>query len=366
MKYLTFIVTLSSFLVASVLLVIALASCAPNADAEIQAEWIHIDGTEAMGRVTVLETDGRLFYAGTSDGVYISLDNGYTWRLTLDVNDCTAITVHQNTVYAGTYYEGVFRSDSHGNTWKPINNGIRTINVDNGEIRLPYIEQILVTSSGTVVAVGYHSGTHTSSDRGETWHDITLEWKVRQREAPDLILGDSIWSMTEFDGYLWAAFSTSLAFRSLDHGETWECLARFEAGRVNDWAAFYNRLYVAGEKGIGRWNDKTQMWEYLMDGFPTSRAFIRSLAVNRGRLYAGLGGWGTTGVYVFDARGETWYSVGLDEFRIFALLSHQSYLYAATVYDDGTRVQRKSAGGIYRATIPRVRSQRRERTYHHC
>ena len=131
--------------------------------------------------------------------------------------------------------------------------------------------------------------------------------------------------------------------RSSDNGRTWECLARFEAGRVNDWAAFYNRLYVAGEKGIGRWNDKTQMWEYLMDGFPTSRAFIRSLAVNRGRLYAGLGGWGTTGVYVFDARRKTWYSVGLDEFRILALLSHQSYLYAATAKD-----------GIYSAIIPIV------------
>ena len=49
--------------------------------------------------------------------------------------------------------------------------------------------------------------------------------------------------------------------------------------------------------------------------------------------------------------------LGLDEFRILALLSHQSYLYAATVYADGTREQRNSGpGAIYHATIPRLQT----------
>ena len=81
MKFLIFILSLLSFIVAAILLVIALASCAPDAHAQIRAEWHHIYGTEAMG-VNIVETDGRLLYAGTDDGLYISLDNGYTWRLT--------------------------------------------------------------------------------------------------------------------------------------------------------------------------------------------------------------------------------------------------------------------------------------------
>ena len=49
MKYLTFIVTLLSLLIASALLAIAIRSCAPNAHAEIRVEWIPLPGTEGWG-----------------------------------------------------------------------------------------------------------------------------------------------------------------------------------------------------------------------------------------------------------------------------------------------------------------------------
>ena len=57
-------------------------------------------------------------------------------------------------------------------------------------------------------------------------------------------------------------------------------------------AVLNNRLYVAGEEGIGRWNEETQAWEYLMKGLPTGShsdpddpPWVSSLAVNRGRLF---------------------------------------------------------------------------------
>lgn len=150
MKYITFILSLLGFLVASILLVLSLDSCAPNADAAIQTEWIPLPGTENW-YVNAIETDGRRLYAATSEGVYISLNNGHTWRLTLDVNDCTAITIHQHTVYAGTYYDGVFRSDSHGDTWKSINNGFRVFDWREGETTYGNIKQILATGAGTLI-----------------------------------------------------------------------------------------------------------------------------------------------------------------------------------------------------------------------
>ena len=300
---------------------VTMTMLANESKANIRTEWIHIDDGMTMERAIVLETDGHRLFAGTTNGVYISLDNGYTWRLTLDVNDCTAITIHQNTVYAGTFYDGVFRSDNHGETWKPINNGIRTINVDNGEIRLPHIEQILVTSSGTVVAVGYHSGTHTSTDRGETWHDVTLEWKVRRREAPDWIIGDSIWSMTEFDGYLWSAYSRYQIYRSPDNGQTWEHTREFVHGRVADWAVLNDRLYVATDEGLARWNEEEPAWEELTEGLPVpsniDRSEIQNLAVNRGRIFAGLTNFG---VYMFDDRIDTFVPAGLQGLTVTALV----------------------------------------------
>ena len=365
MKYITFILSLLGFLVASILLVPSFDSCAPNAAAAIQTEWIPLPGTEGW-YVNAIETDGRRLYAATSEGVYISLNNGHTWRLTLDVNDCTAITIHQHTVYAGTYYDGVFRSDSYGDTWKSINNGFRVFDWREGETTYGNIKQILATGAGTLItAVRPH--TYTSADRGETWHDVSDEWKVPQREAPDWIFGHDIDLIAEFDGYLWAA-TWSHILRSPDNGQTWEYASTGNEGFAwpTDWAVFNDRLYIAGEehyfgrnrseKGFFARYEGARHWEVLTEGLPphdvettefygvpmvlrTHLTNIESLAANRGRLFAGLR---RRGVWLFDERSEMWIPAGLVGVDIRSLTSHQSDLFAGT------------NDGIYRASIPIV------------
>ena len=327
---------------------VTMTRLANESDANIRAEWHHIYGTEDMG-VNIVETDGRRLYAATSEGVYISLDNGYTWRYAelahgLEHFYIIAIGMGPNAVYAGTHNHGIYRSDSHGNTWKPKRNGIRIFGLDEPD-REPYyadVKQILVTSSGTVIAVGYHQGSHISHNRGETWHDITLEWKYQHDpESYEWFIGAGIWSMTEFDGYLWIAHSVSDMFRSSDNGETWEIIRSFEPGRVTDWAVLNDRLYLSGQEGFGRWNEMQGEWEYLAAGLPTGDKMphLINLAVNRGRIFAGLR---RRGVWVFDDRTETWIPAGLQGLTVTALVTHQSDLYAAT------------REGIFRATIPIV------------
>ena len=339
------------------LLAIYLGGCAPDAHAGIRVEWIHIDGTETMG-LGVLETDGRRLYTSTKDGVYLSDDDGYTWRPTELEHSTMAIAISRNAVYAGTNNRGVFRSDSRGVTWNPINNGIRPWEAEpDKEIRYPRIETILVTRSGAVITVMYHQGTYTSTDRGDTWHDVIDNWILpgnREQGFPDFHIATGIWSMTEFDGYWWAAYSTSSAlFRSPDKGATWELLPNailgnlYEYGRVTDWAVLDDRLYVAGREGFGRWNETHRVWEHLSQGLPTgySNAPIRTLAVNRGRLFAGT----ASGVYMFDERSEIFIPAGLQHFSVGDLVSHQSDLYA-TAYAHG------ELSGIYRASIPVMHS----------
>ena len=55
---------------------------ANESDANIRTLWLSLTGTEDMGEINTLESDGSRLYAGTRDGLYISDDNGYTWRLT--------------------------------------------------------------------------------------------------------------------------------------------------------------------------------------------------------------------------------------------------------------------------------------------
>ncbi len=337
MKYLAFVLTLSSLL--------------SDSHADIRPDWNQLYGTEAL-EIYLIETDGRRLYA-YGNGVYISLDDGHSWRLTgLENAFGESLAIDRNTVYAGTS-RGIFRSDNRGITWKPINNGIRVEIWDDDEISYPRIRQILVTRSGTVIAVGYHAGTYISTNRGETWHG-TDEWRyIREHLGlDDVPIGYDIWSMTEFDGYWWAVTSSGSykLCRSSDDGETWEGLPYWVAGgsiaeypHVVDWAVLDDRLYVAGAGGLGRWNEAELAWDDLSQGLPPER--IESLAVNRERIFAGLR---NSGVWMFDVRSETWIHVGLREFSVAALVSHQSDLYAVATDSNW------DALGIYRASIPIV------------
>ena len=67
MKYLIFVLTLLSFLVASALLVLSLGNCA-------HADWEFLPNIDAA----LLESDGERLYAADRTGLYISDDDGDT------------------------------------------------------------------------------------------------------------------------------------------------------------------------------------------------------------------------------------------------------------------------------------------------
>ena len=332
MRYTTLIVTLLALL-----LVISLA----------RAEWEPLLGMRAMKTVSALESDGRRLFAGGSlEGLYTSDDNGDTWCTThLSVGYAPAIAVSGDVVYAFVNEHGMYRSDDYGATWNPINNGLHTIHDHTLEIRIPYINQILVTSSDMVIAAGGFDGTYISRDRGETWH-FPVDWSFPCPASPDYDRPISL--DIEHDGYLWAGW-WSYVFRSPDDGATWECLPQLpKTGRVHDWVVLNNQLFVAGEHGCVRWSEGEFAWYDLNNGLPDYPR-LRYLAVNRGIIFAAVDARqkSTTvrrGVYVFDEHVETWFPTGLDGLKVSSFVSHQSYLYAGT------------NKGIYRASIPIVHS----------
>ena len=295
--------------------------------------WIKL--FEGMNResVSALEAGENRLYAGTSERVFISQNDGRSGYTVPFKDLVTAITADGETVYLGTRTQGVFRSDDAGLTWKPIRDGLQTYdNGSYGEVR-----RILLMPD-QIINVMYHKGTYVSNDRGETWLNVADIWEGRWT--------DSIHFMMEFGGYLWSAISNRSMWRSLDNGQTWESLRQYETSHVTDWAVLNNRLYIAGSDGIARWNEETRDWEYPMGGLPTGYRYdpdappsVLSLAVHDGRLFAGLK---RHGVYVFDARADTWGSVGLDGHWVYALLSYKFSLYAGT------------NDGLYSAMIDRV------------
>ncbi len=308
---------------AAALLIACIRCLAVNcsAHAGLEAYWEHVYDFADLNYATRLETDGYRLFLGTHDGLYLSRDHGYTWRLTLPDRQITAIAVGKNALYAGTSKQGLFRSDNRGVTWQ------------NKSARAP-IRQIVVLRSGTVLAGRYPAGAYISFNRGDSWDDIYDHWLAKLSH-----LGYNIWSITEFDGYLWASTSSGGIIRTPDKGKPWKWATEyFKLGRVSDWAVFNDRLYAAAG-GFGRWNEAEHAWEYFSEGLPPSpdSPHFTSLAVHRGRLFAGDF---YSGVYLFDDRSDTFVPVGLQDSRIVEIVSHKDYLYAAVMED-----------GIYRADI---------------
>lgn len=158
---------------------------AQKLDANI-GTWTRLDDGITIDWGLVLATDELRLYIGAENGIFISQDRGHTWHMTSFKEQCTAITIDRHSVYVGTANQGVFRSDDRGKTWKPIRNGLRFRGRDDGERRYGVVRQILA-HRGEIINVMYHGGAYTSTDRGETWHDVSEEW----------LLGDSIYSIND-------------------------------------------------------------------------------------------------------------------------------------------------------------------------
>ena len=324
-------------------------------DAEIQTVRIPVFNPERGGQVDVLVSDGGSLYASPDRGLVFSDDNGVTWHPT-DFNDyVTAIAVHGNTIYVGAHRaRGIFRSDDRGETWKPINNGLRLFDDSEGRSIYGFVHQIFVTRSGAVIAV-MSRASYISDDRGETWQHLTLEWDYPPYDplVCSYHFSYSTSRLLEFDGYLWA-WRTTLG-RSSDNGRTWE----FAGGRyhpfngITAWVVHNDQLYLAGGgyrtgPGVGvpakspyfaRFDDEFR--QPLVQGLPlhpkddpyanflhehifdAGYALIVSLASSRGRIFAGMWGFG---VYMFNDRSETWFPAGLNGLIVSSLVVHQSDL----------------------------------------
>ena len=129
-------------------------------------EWVQLDNGSPVEYVSALEGSEHRLYAAASGGIFFSKNGGDTWFSTSFEHEeqyVTTLTVDGNTVYAGTWRHGIFRSDDGGIIWKSINDGFRFQEVE-GEPFYGEVRRILIIDE-TLISVMYHGGTYTSTDR---------------------------------------------------------------------------------------------------------------------------------------------------------------------------------------------------------
>ncbi|HLG23129.1 MAG TPA: hypothetical protein VI382_09955 [Candidatus Manganitrophaceae bacterium] len=182
------------------------------------------------------------------------------------------------TLFVGTYGEGLFRSDDGGRRWAPANEGLRD----------KFIVNLAKGAEGTLFAGTIRAGLFKSLDEGRHWTSIN-----RGLENTD------VQSMATLPGGRLYAGTGQGVFISRDEGGRWD---PFNEGLENALvrslvAAKDETLYAATQgKGIYKRRPGAGRWTEVVGGFDyegIEERVIRVLALGRdGALYAGTLGAG--------------------------------------------------------------------------
>ncbi|MEO6098361.1 MAG: hypothetical protein ABIW76_22885 [Fibrobacteria bacterium] len=259
----------------------------------------------------------------------------------------TCIVDHQNSIFAGTWGGGVYRSESQGTTWKRLR----------GPAPTNWVTSLV--SAGPNLFAGTSEGFYKSTDQGQTWVLIKTGSSSSSTNAVgyqkgflfvqaggDLLRSGDLgvtWTLClsgsdfiSFAGNDRALFVGNYdgLMRSLDSGRTWTGL-----NGVSGWAygliAVGQEVYAASSQdgGIFISRDNGETWEKATQGV-ASNEFL-SIAFSGASLFAGTGGH----VYRSDDRGETWMVVkGLPLLPMKSIFADDSLVLIGTDY-----------GGIFRS-----------------
>jgi len=154
----------------------------------------------------------KTIVAGINGGICLSTDSGETWlvhQFRKPIPMVTSIAVSPNfatdkVILAGTYEDGMFRSDNAGETWQAFNYGLFDHNILCVAIS-PFYEDDQTVYAGT------SSGIYKSINGGKLWHDLTLPNDY-----------DAVLSLVlSPDGELYVGTETNGMLKSLDNGATW-------------------------------------------------------------------------------------------------------------------------------------------------
>ncbi len=119
----------------------------------------------------VIGGDGRV-WAATEQGLFVSGDNGASWRAAFSFGKIYTVAVHpQNPrrVYFGARWNGNFRSDDGGETWQPINSGVYA---SGQEIAAAQSILFFNDHPDHLLMSTDYTGVYESRDAGGSWRSL--------------------------------------------------------------------------------------------------------------------------------------------------------------------------------------------------
>lgn len=314
----------------------------PAAREHAHSQWRPVASPDRARVSALAYADGTVF-AGTMAGLFASEDLGMSWQLRGPASHSISrlLPSARGALLAGTYRQGILRSNDGGRTWSPV-----------GFERNIYITGLVQKSDGRIYAAVLRAvgdeptGVFRSSDDGRTWVASGLE-------------SEEVYSLSlPRPGLLFAGTGRGL-FRSEDAGASWSRVGalpsevpvlKVVAAGEHLYAATGSRLYKIPGGGVARSADGGRSWEPT-EGLPPGTAVL-NLAVREGSVFAATGDvvhGGGRGLFRLDEAG-TWRPAGLEDAWLRELLETPDGLFAGA-YElgvfhstDGRAWSHRSAG----------------------
>jgi hypothetical protein len=245
--------------------------------------WVQMDSARSYNSLAIHDSiflpdfscvvaEDKNLFAGNSQGVYVSIDNGSNWNdvdseFTYDVVSISALGRELLVSVQDTGHK-IFRSTNQGATWISSDEGIVADSI-----------HALLTFGPTIFAAT-SSGIFLSNDSGAIWS-----------KAEDFGLADTdVQQIAFLDSNIFATSSQGL-FRSTSDGEKWTQIS--PPGRLSEvWC-----LFISG-----------------------------------GNIFAGSGGTRGDGVFLSTDNGTNWMprNYGLTNLQVMAIEAIEGYLLAGT------------------------------------
>jgi len=280
-------------------------------------------GLPANANVLSLKASGSRLFAGTSaDGIFRSADGGVSWT-SISIPSLPLFTrietfeVIGTNLFAGTS-QGVYLSTNNGTSWVAVNDGLT---VDNG-LTSESIQSLVAT--GVNLFAGSYNGIFVSSNNGANWTRVSTGTPVNRLVKCLAVKDSNLFAGTDGGGIFlsinnglsWTAANTNLTatsvyslvmsgsnlfagtdgtgvFRSTDNGTSWSSAGNGLPIRDNEkliWslASIGTNLFAATGDGVYLSANNGMSWAAVNTGLPIFNRGVAPLLASGGNLFAGL------------------------------------------------------------------------------
>lgn len=243
-----------------------------------------------------------------------AVDNHITWNLIGpgDADQVTSLSVNRDgAVYVGTDIGGIYYSSNQGESWTPMNNGIKSYDITTPVIIDPHDKKILY--------VGTRGGFYKSTNGGTIWSSA---WKgigspqaeflsacvgsivLNPKDTRILYLGFGYRPSTEGGRVVRKVNWNGAVYRSKDKGETWKIHSSLSKGSKIRHIAIASKntdiIYVATNEGLFKSTDAGKTWDTILGDA------VRYIAVNPHDSNIIYSAAGPKGVFKSTDGGNSW------------------------------------------------------------